>query len=319
MTRVAAAVLLLALFGVAACGDDPEPAPALPPWAKVAPEQIAEAKKHGVPVAFENDLGMRFVLIPAGTFMMGSPEDEEGRHRSKPQHEVFLSRPFYMQVMEVCNKAYRRHQPNHDAEELAKADMTLRSRTPSRVTTYPHTSGPELNEEQQPVTWVSWQEAKAFAGWVTAQFGGRLYRLPTEAEWEYACRAGTTTRTAFGETLTHEQANIGRNRFDTGPDPRGASSPAEVGNYSPNTWGLYDMHGNVMEWCADWFGAYGPDRAEGPTGPQEGTGRVIRGGSARTLKGYVGSAERWMWPPEYKTGRAWVGFRLVSPLPKPSK
>ena len=98
----AAVILLLLALLLAACGPDEAPEVEVPSWAHVAPEQIAEAKKHGVPVAFENDLGMRFVLIPAGTFLMGSPEDEEGRDDDETQHEVTISQPFYMQITEVC-------------------------------------------------------------------------------------------------------------------------------------------------------------------------------------------------------------------------
>ncbi len=322
MKRVAVAILLLALLGMAACGEE-EPAPPavevppaeVPEWANVTPEQIAESKKHGVPVAFENHLGMRFVLIPAGTFVMGSPQSTRpGRNRSAPQHEVTLTRPFYMQVMEVTNEAYRRCRPDHDAEELTRDSVKSRVQRQTHTTFGGHGKyGPELNEDSQPVTCVSWHEAAGFAAWLTGQGKGLVYRLPTEAEWEYTCRAGTRTTYAFGETLTHEHARVrpGRQVRD-----RRVNGPAEVGNYSPNAWGLHDMHGNALEWCADWYEQYSPERIENPKGPQEGTSKVIRGGSTRMEGIHVGSAERWARPPDYRTRWGWVGFRLVSPLPE---
>ena len=327
--RVAVAVLLLALLGVASCGDDePESAVEVPAWAKVAPEQIAEAKKYGVPVAFENDIGMRFVLIPAGTFLMGQPDGTPRASRAQPQHEVILTRPLYVQTTELTNEVYRRFRPKHSPEAVRRRGPRTQwgrgttLRVPKHMTTFGGSGkyGAELDEPGQPVTCVSWHEAMSFAAWLTADEGLRLYRLPTEAEWEYACRAGTTTAYAFGETLTRDQARFGSDRgFEGSAGPRRAIGVGEVGNYPPNAWGLHDMHGNVSEWCADWFGEYVPSPATNPTGPHEGDLRVIRGGCASTLAGHLGSAERWMRPPDYRTGLGHLGFRLVSPLPEPSK
>ena len=132
-------LLLLPLVLLVGCGDEPAtPAAAhpVPDWAKVAPDQIVEAKKHGVPVAFENDIGMRFVLIPAGTFTMGSPEDEEGRDDDETQHEVTITKPFYMQTTEVTNGQYRRLKPSHDSgisESTEKGSIPRHSGRPVRV------------------------------------------------------------------------------------------------------------------------------------------------------------------------------------------
>ena len=173
MKRVAVAIILLPLLSMAACGSDqPKPAAVLPPWARVAPEQLAEAKKHGVPVAFENDIGMRFVLIPAGTFVMGSPEDEEGRDDDEVQHKVTITKPCYMQVTEVTNRQYKQFRANHASSTATK----------------------DLDGDDQPAVRVSLADCAAFAAWLGERDTARTYRLPTEAEWEYACRAGTTTR-----------------------------------------------------------------------------------------------------------------------------
>ncbi len=156
--RVAVIVLVLVPLAVVAViawwGDRDDTlymADAPPSWATLASVQIAEAKKHEVPVAFENDLGMRFVLIPAGTFLMGSPEEEIGRGNER-EHEVTLTRPFYMQVTEVTNKQYRRFCPAHDSTKYRRKT---------------------LNGDLQPVVKVTWQEAKEFARWASERSGSR--------------------------------------------------------------------------------------------------------------------------------------------------
>lgn len=183
--RIAVADLLLGLLGVAACGgDESEPAVEVPAWAKVAPEQIAEAKKHDVPVAFENQVGMRFVLIPAGTFLMGTPSDEVRWSWETPQHEVTISRPFYMAIYEVTNGQYRAFRPDHDSGDDADWEATAED---------------DLNGDRQPAVGIPDVDAMAFSRWLGAREGGRTYALPTEAEWHYACRAGSSTTFAWGD------------------------------------------------------------------------------------------------------------------------
>ena len=213
-----------------------------PAWAKVAPEQIAEAKKHGVPVAFENDLGMRFVLIPAGTFLMGSPEDEKGRGDDEAQHKVTITKPYYMQITEVTNGQYRRFRADHDSGSL---DVD------------------SLDGDLQPVGSLAWSDAAAFAEWIGSQDEGRAYRHPSEAEWEYACRAGTMTRFSFGDPEQDEFVLHGRffdrnSPFESAPGSLGArrAVAARVGTYPPNRWGLHDMHGNVREHVSDFYARY---------------------------------------------------------------
>jgi formylglycine-generating enzyme required for sulfatase activity len=321
VTRAVLAVWSLALLGLAACGGEPQP-PAAPPeadgapvareipsWAKVAPEQIAAAKKHGVPVAFENELRMRFVLVPAGTFVMGSrfqERDLEGEETlDESLHRVTLTRPFYVQTTEVTNAQYRRIHPEH--EDGAKG-----------------VRGPD----DHAVGSVSWHDATAFAEALNRKKDPRNYRLPTEAEWEYACRAGTQTRFAFGDTITWEQANFDRLHA------RAKRSTKRVARHPPNGWGLFDMHGNVSEWCRDWYGYY-PRRSRSasldPQGPSEEEAvvlpefvdpdagrrrcrmRVVRGGYWDARPYYVRSAHRSAADPEGFYGG--IGFRLVAAIP----
>ena len=278
------AVLLLALL-LPACGPDEAPEVEVPSWAKVAPEQIADAAKHGVPVAFENDLGMRFVLIPAGTFLMGSPEDEDGHLPDEVRRSVEVKGPLYLQATEVTNEQFRQFKPAHRSSEGLPAVDTL-------------------DGDQQPVVNVDWATATEFAGWVSRRSGDRSVRLPSEAEWEYACRAGTATPYSFGGEVSPRLANLkcrGRYVAHRGMGIRTETS-AEVGSFSPNPWGLYDMHGNVWEWCLDEY---------------EGMGlRVVRGGSWVDEPLHARSASR---TGESSKGGSIVGFRLVSPLPEPSE
>jgi len=320
--RVAVAVVLLALLGVAACGDDDHPVPAPPPWAKIAPEQIAEAKKHGVPVAFENTFGMRFVLIPAGTFLMGSPEtewpgpaDPEHHKIEQPQHGVTLTQSYYLSIHELTNGQYRKMKPSH--KSVSDGDRDL-----------------------QPVVLVNHAEAGAFAAWLSRRDGEREYRLPTEAEWERSCRGGSSTPFAFGETIRPDQANYcdfleyGEAKADVwNGSAEYRMKPMPVGRLARNAWGIYDMHGNVAEWCADWFGPYPNEAVTDPIGPPEteapvlvfvtfgasprkrsSQARVVRGGAWDSDPSGLRSACRTYEPPDLRVAR--VGFRLVSPLPE---
>ena len=164
---------------------------------------------------------------------------------------------------------------------------------------------------RSPVVGVSWNDVIAYCKWLTEQErqSGRLpvdyeYGLPTEAQWEYACRAGTTTATAFGNSLSSRQANFNGN-YPYGGASKGPylERTSDVGNYQPNGWGFYDMHGNVWEWCHDWYGAYGGDVRD-PTGPPSGSNRVVRGGSWNGDGGYCWSANRGGSTPSNRNSRA---------------
>jgi formylglycine-generating enzyme required for sulfatase activity len=278
----------------------PADASPVPRWAKVAPEQIAEARKHGVPVAFENDFGMCFVLIPSGTFLMGSPATEQGRDELESQHRVTLTRPYYVQTTEVTNRQFRAFRQAHDSHDQW---------------------GRSLNGDEQPAVGISWNDAAAFAVWLSRRDPGRSYRLPTEAEWERACRAGTTTAFWWGDRPSKEKANFYDGEFASGrPSDPGFRVTLPVGSLPANPWGLYEVHGNAREWCSDWYddSPYEDGAATDPKGPAPSGSHCTRGGAFGEAPYMLRAAWR-IGVQGDDEARSYVGFRLVSPLPEPSR
>lgn len=226
-------------------------------------------------VAFQQRSHM--VLLPAGTFVMGSPVSEAERGPGdETQHTVTFSKAFYMGKYLVTQADY----------------LTVMGNNPSFFTAQDWNSNPIPLDLNRPVEQVSWDDATNYCGQLTAQeqAAGRLnagwvYRLPTESEWEYACRAGTTTAFYSGNSLHSGEANFdGQTEYDASAgdisNQKGISLAytTAVGSYQPNPWGLYDMDGNVWEWCLDWYGNYPVGTVTDPTGPPTGQNRVARGG-----------------------------------------
>jgi len=204
------------------------------------------------PEIIENSIGMKLARIPEGSFIMGSPRNEDQRDDKEERHPVTITKPFYMGVYEVTQ------------EQLVEVmqgleNFSLRS---------------AHRGDDNPVEMVEWQLAKLFCERLSSRAdekqAGRAYRLPTEAEWEYACRAGTTSAFYFGDALSSQQANF-NGAYPAGGAQKGAylRKTAKVGSYEPNALGLYDMHGNVAEWCADWYDPqyYLNSPEEDPLGP----------------------------------------------------
>ena len=205
---------------------------------EIAAQQIKLGKIEVIDLS--KDVKLEMVLIPAGKFMMGSPESEKGRLYNETQHEVTLTKPFYMGKYEVTQEQW---------------ETVMGSNPSGRI------KGAKL-----PVTNVSWNDCQDFIKKLNTKTDGG-FRLPTEAEWEYACRAGTSTAYSAGDSLTKSDANID------------GDSIKAVGSYRLNAFGLYDMHGNVWEWCEDWYGDYPAGAITDPKGPATGEDRVLRGGS----------------------------------------
>ena len=247
---------------------------------QAAGEEVPRAERprvgfvvRGMLVTREEKTGLSLALIPAGEFLMGSCN---GVPDERPEHPVRVS-AFRMGRYPVTNAEYGRFLAAHPG-------------TPEPA----YWSDSQFNDPRQPVVGIDWEEAMAFCRWI----GGRL---PTEAEWEYACRAGTTTEYAFGTNLTHEKANFGLK----------VGATSAVDRYPANSWGLHDMHGNVWEWCADWYDEayYARSPVQDPTGPEKGGGRVLRGGSWRDPAVDCRSACRIVGLPGLRLRV--IGFRVV--------
>jgi len=237
-----------------------------------------------------NSVGMEFVLIPAGSFIMGSPLDELFRNASEIPHKVTISKPFYMQTTEVTVKQWRK---------------VMGKKLISR----------KKGSDDMPVGRICWHDAMDFIKKLKRLNQG-VYRLPTEAEWEYASRAGTTTAYSWGDTIDCSKAMYGNNPLKERECTIYNESmklkpgrPAPVKSYPPNAWGLYDMHGNVWELCQDWFGDYDVNIRTDPVGPKSGTFRVRRGGSWFKYGYSCRSANRAYAHPSSRLKT--TGFRLV--------
>jgi formylglycine-generating enzyme required for sulfatase activity len=255
-----------------------------------------------------NSIGMRLRLIPAGRFFMGSTNAEDRPDDETPKHEVEISTPFYLGVYEVTQGQYERVQGKNPSHFSGSGDGS------SAVRNLAGTG-------DLPVESVTWGEAVGFCRRLGAMPGeiaaGREYRLPTEAEWEYACRAGTRTAFHFGAALSSTRANF-NGRFPEGGAAEGPylGRPAPVGSYAPNAFGLFDMHGNVDEWCQDRYGEryYAAGPARDPPGPDQGERRVTRGGSYASLGRCCRSAYRDNALPAARFPG--TGFRVAMPVPR---
>jgi formylglycine-generating enzyme required for sulfatase activity len=266
---------------------DPATGRGTSPLSAIAPFDEIRARQHqqscadhlGTPVETTNSIGMKLRLVPAGEYTMGSPASENDRDEDEFPQRVTLAKSFYLGVTEVTQEQYRR----------------VLEVNPSR-----------FKCPQNPVESVSWKDAVQFCRKLSAmpaeKSAGHQYRLPTEAEWEYACRAGTTTAYGFGDE-TSRLGDYGWFAANAG----GSTHP--VGMKKPNAFGLYDMHGNVFEWCSCMYGTYSGGDVTDPTGPMLGSGRVIRGGGCLNSHGDCRSACRNWSTSGYRESD--LGFRVL--------
>jgi len=277
-----------------------------------------ENKEKGRPAppelakAVTNSIGMKLVRVEPGVFLMGSPENEAERLPREHQHEVEITRPFYVGVYEVTQEQYERvmgHNPSYFSSTGGAKDRVK-----------------GMDTRQFPVEWVSWEDAVKFCARLSElpeeKANERLYRLPTEAEWEYICRGGPFFKKPsppfyFGNSLSATQANFfnyGRNPYG-GAAKGGKGRTTKVGSYPANPLGLYDLHGNVCEWCADWLDAeyYKRSPRRDPQGPENGEFRVLRGGSWSDYgAGSCRAASRYgVVPDGGRIGLNFSGFRVV--------
>jgi formylglycine-generating enzyme required for sulfatase activity len=300
-------VSLVPVCGLIGCGEKPQPVVEKPeavpeePKAVVSEPHVVEKPKPGIEdlkaivseaqkeygeklgleAVITNSIGMKLVLIPPGEFMMGSPEsDDEAGDNEKPPHEVKITKPFYLGGHEVTQEQYEK----------------VMGENPSN-----------FKGAGNPVERVSWNDAAEFCKRLSAE-EGKTYRLPTEAEWEYACRAGTTTWFSFGD----DEESLGEYAWYR-DDSEGKTHP--VGGKKPNAWGLDDMHGNVWEWCQDWYdGAYyKTSSTDDPPGPETSSVRVFRGGGWWNSARFCRAAFRGGNEPQYRSGN--LGFRVAAVAP----
>ena len=243
------------------------------------------------PKEITNSIGMKLVLIPKGTFMMRScieeeRIEEERASNNEEQYQVTISKDYFLGVTEVTQGQYEQ----------------VMGTNPSRF----QGNKVQVDRSNLPVEQVSWEDAVEFCKKLSdlpeERKAGRVYRLPTEAEWEYACRAGSRSFYSFGassKSLGDYAWFVGNGGLQTHP----------VGEKTANGWGLHDMHGNVREWCSDWYGDYPKGAVSDPTGPKEGSDRVERGGGCGVGAEFCRSAFRYRRVPSYRSSD--FGFRVA--------
>ena len=324
MKRTIATVMAVILAGGAALPGD-----------NVAQLTAVKAKEWTVP-----ELGLKMVRIPAGSFVMGSPKDEADRREDEVPREVTITRPFYMGVYEVTQKQYydiMLPDFDHDSWKYFRGPIHAGAAFHYRYRDSRSWAGPWTGKTmklQHPMECVTWNKAREFCRKVTQRErkAGRLpkgyvYRLPTEAEWEYACRAGSKgPYNVKGDGDKAEYLKSAKYLGSFANVAAGRTMP--VGQKKPNAWGLYDMHGNVYEWSLDWYGPYPRGKVKNPTGPAKGSKRVARGGSFngpaphsppghaasgdsyKDAGAFLRSASRYMFNPDVNF-YAILGFRVV--------
>jgi formylglycine-generating enzyme required for sulfatase activity len=256
-----------------------------------------DPKTRSLPRRFTNAINMTFMLIPPGAFKMGSPTTESERSSDEYAHEVTLTQPYYLGIYPVTQRQFQ----------------ILTDQNPSYFNSAKG-GGPDY-----PVENVSWYDAAEFCRRLSEvpaeKAASRLYRLPTEAEWEFACRASIPMPFSSGLTLSSREANFNGN-YPYGMTPRGPylERTTKVGSFPPNPFGLFDMHGNVWEWCADYYDRnfYRNSPRYDPAGPPSGTLRVVRGGSCFNIGRFCRTAYRFgVVPTNHDID---VGFRVLMML-----
>lgn len=242
----------------------------------MSPETAHSCERDTLTLTIGDDVPLSFCWIPSGSFLVGSPNTEEGHEESEsPQHRVVIARGFRMSCTPVTRDQW-------------EAVVGLPPVTPAQAS--------------HPVTEVSWDDVQRFLARLSQVLARGSVRLPTEAEWEYACRAGSSGRYASGDS----EADLDRMGWYAA-NSGGATHP--VREKAPNAWGLHDIHGNVFEWCQDWDGPYAPSEQTDPSGPPSGDKRILRGGCFKCPPPYCRSANRYSAPPD-RRGRNF-SFRVV--------
>ena len=291
LTRTAGLALAALAIAAAGCTSNGDPAQRLGTDFETAGESFAD---DGLPMrVLHVPTGITMVYIAPGRFTMGSPREQAGRDGDEREHEVVISDPFYLGETEVTVEQWRRAVAGHPEEtEVVPA----------------HDDHPNL-----PMTSLGWRRSVRLAE-ILNEGGGARWRLPSEVEWEYACRAGTTSVFSFGDTLTAADANFDAKQPYAGATPGERSAgPEPVRSYAPNAWGLYEMHGNVWEWCEDRYVMHPGTESPPKTSTDAGAPRIIRGGAWTSQGKRLRSAHRDGYPPSANDAK--YGVRLALTIP----
>jgi formylglycine-generating enzyme required for sulfatase activity len=247
---------------------------------------LAPVSRAQQPKTVVNDVGMKFAWIPPGEFIMGSPGKEKGRGDDEHHRKVTISKGFFMGAHLVTQEQWKAVMGDNPSEFKGEKNL--------------------------PVDNVSWHDCQAFLKKLTEK-DKKPYRLPTEAEWEYACRAGTTTPFHCGDTLATDRANYNGN-FLYGNGKKGLyrEKTTSVAVFPANAWGLHDMHGNLWQWCNDWHAGYSAKDLTDPQGPKTGKNRILRGGAWGSHPVYCRAANRNFADPAQRT--EYYGVRVCFSL-----
>jgi formylglycine-generating enzyme required for sulfatase activity len=262
---------------------------------KHIPSTTQLATTAPAPKPFKNSVGIDFVPIPAGEFMMGAIDGDPNADRDeRPRHKVILTKPFFMAARELSFQEYEAIKQSPAALSRDQQELVKRN--------------PKVDRTHWPVESLTYIDAldviDALNQLPAEKLAHRTYRLPTEAEWEYACRAGTNNIFIGSDTLKPSEAN-----FLLSAKLNDAAHPVNVASYPPNPWGLYDMLGNAREWCSDWKGEYPSDTQIDPQGPRTGHYRISRGGGPHAFAAGVRASARPR--QDQKVAKARAGLRVV--------
>jgi formylglycine-generating enzyme required for sulfatase activity len=284
---------------------------------------LLAASAAGAGECWTNSLQMKFIHLFAGAFTMGSPVTEKDRAVNETQHPVKITKPFWLAATPVTVgqfAAFARagsYQTAAEKEGWAYGAWNPRENRWNRLENRSWKNPGFLQDTNHPVVCVTWLDATNFCRWLGVK-EDRFYRLPTEAEWEYACRAGTTTAYPWGdnpddgEGWANGSDHTAAGYFTLFPPfswSDGYIYTSPVATFRPNAWGLYDMIGNTLQWCGDWYAAYPAGLAEDPAGPEEGKERVLRGGAFVYGPRHCRCAFRGRNSPEFRN--FYVGFRVL--------